>query len=86
MKHLAIEKDNKLTPYSRSLLELSIIEAFRGVELDHQLIDTLTDTLEIKLLNLSQSTIAAGTVSEVVLHTLKPINKRAYLHYLADRS
>lgn len=83
MKHLAVKTKDKLSPYSRSKLQLSIIRSFQDTSLDYQLIDTLTDTVEIKLLKLANLTLDVHIISEIVMNTLKAIDKKAYLHYLA---
>lgn len=83
MKHIAVKSEVNLAPYSRSKLQLSIIRSFQDTTLDYQLIDNITDTVEIKLLNLSSTTLSPLIICETSLKTLKPIDKRAYLHYLA---
>jgi len=86
MKHLAIDTDGALNPYSRGKLYLSIARSFQTKQPDYKLLDTIVDTIEIKLLKLSTPTLTNHIVAEITLTTLKPLNKRAYLHYLADHT
>jgi transcriptional repressor NrdR len=86
MKHLAIDTNGALKPYSRSKLYLSVTRSFQEVGIDHELLDSLNDTIEVKILSLSTPTLTSQTITELVLQTLKPISKRAYLHYLAAHS
>ncbi len=86
MQHLAVKKDNTVIPYRRSQLYLSIARSFQGKAINYELIDKLADTLEVKLLKLQLLTIPSNRLSQLVLETLKPIDKKAYLHYLAEHS
>ncbi len=86
MKHLAITKDNSASPYHRSQLYMSIAQSFQGNNRDYSLIDMLVDTVEIKLLKQKDTTIASKELARLTLATIKPIDKKAYLHYLAEHS
>lgn len=83
MNHLAIKKSDSLSPYHRSKLYLSLTRSFQNQEPNYHLLDNLIDSIEVKLLAQASQTIPASTLYELVLQTLKPISKSAYLHYLA---
>ncbi len=86
MQHVAITKNNSASPYHRSQLYMSIAQSFQGNSKDYALIDKLADTVEIKLLEQNDATVSSKELASLTLATIKPIDKKAYLHYLAEHS
>lgn len=86
MQHLAITKGNTVTPYYRSQLYMSIAQSFQGNTTNYALLDKLVDTVEIKLLQQKYTTVSSKELSQLTLATIKPIDRKAYLHYLAEHS
>ncbi len=80
-------KDNKSTPYKRFILAKSISEAFNDNN-EHGIadIDSLVDTVEIKIIKSKLTIINNNELIKIVLNTIKPISLRAYMQYLASHS
>ncbi len=80
-------KDNKSTPYKRYILAKSISEVFDGNN-EHYIadIDSLVDTVEIKIIQSKLTIINNNELIKIVLNTIKPISLRAYMQYLASHS
>ncbi len=75
---------NSASPYQRFVLTTSILAVFelnKGHKVD---IDALIDTIELKLVRLSQNTITSQQLAYLVLATLKPVDVSAYMRYLAN--
>jgi transcriptional regulator NrdR family protein len=71
--------------YSRSQLFSSLVEAFPA-SARPSTIDTITDTIEAKILDLQQSEISSDRIAAIVLTTLKHFNTPAFVRYLTSHT
>lgn len=70
-------------PYKRFLLSKSILEAFGSQDSSETDVDSLVDSIEIKLIGRKKTTIERQELIAIVLKTVKPVSINAYMHYLA---
>ncbi len=82
LSFLQVVCSNKNTPYRRSLLFLSLLQAFEPEDLNDIVLDNLVDTVEQKVLSLGEDSISSTHLRQLALETLKPINVNAFMRYL----
>lgn len=73
-------------PYKRFLLNKSVLNAFAnqsGVEAD---IDSLVDSIEVRLISNKKTSISREELVMLVLKTLKPVSINAYMSYFASHT
>jgi transcriptional regulator NrdR family protein len=71
-------------PYSRSLLNKSILLVFDDEELQSINIENVLDTIEQKIVSMRKTIITNFELIKIVLNTLSPISANAAIKYLAD--
>ena len=88
MAWLAIKDPAKgtQTPYKRFLLSKSIFDTFDNENTSATDIDSLVDSIEIKLITSKKTTIDKQELIAIVLKSLKPISINAYMRYLAGHT
>lgn len=77
---------NLQTPYKRFLLSKSVLDAFNNENSPEADVDSLVDSIEIRLINNKKTTISHEELIAMVLSTLKPISIKAYMYYLASHA
>ena len=77
---------NKTTLYRKSILLRSLINAFSDEELAEIDIDSMLDTIELKIVSNRTTIIDDSALLKIVLNTIKPISLSAYMRYLAEHS
>ncbi len=70
-------------PYKRFLLSKSIFDTFDSENATAIDIDSLVDSVEIKLITSKKTTIDKQELIATVLKSLKPVSISAYMRYLA---
>ncbi len=70
-------------PYKRFLLSKSVFDTFDNENVSAVDIDSLVDSVEIKLINSKKTTIDKKELIATVLKSLKPVSINAYMRYLA---
>lgn len=70
-------------PYKRFLLSKSIFDTFDNENTSTADIDSLVDSVEIKLITSKKTTIDKQELIATVLKSLKPVSINAYMRYLA---
>lgn len=73
-------------PYSRAQLYADVAAAFLPHEALSDTLDALADTIEAKLLDLTQRTVTTTDITRIVLTTLKHFNTAAFVRYLTTHS
>ena len=76
----------KTIPYSRAKLFSGLYQAFLDVPRKDATIDAVTDTIEVKVLDLQQPEITTTDLAAIILTTLKHFNTAAFLRYLASHA
>lgn len=71
--------------YSRAKLFSSVYGAFSDVAGKPEVIDAVTATIEIKLLDMGTPTISSGMIATLVLQTLRHYSTGAFIRYLSNR-
>ena len=77
-----VKKTGKKQRYSRAKLYSGIYGAFLSIAAKETTIDSVTDTIEAKLLDTKKAELNSAEVATVVLTTLKHFNTSAFLRYL----
>jgi transcriptional repressor NrdR len=78
-----IKKTGKKQRYSRAKLYSGIYGAFLSIPQKETTVDSVTDTVEAKLLDTKLSEMSSQDIARIVLVTLKHFNTSAFLRYLA---
>ena len=78
-------KDGKLVPYSRARLYSNLIKVLDRDKLSDS-VDSLTDTIEIKLIELKKTELSSAEIVKIVLTTLKHFNTKAFVRYLTEQT
>lgn len=79
------KRHGKTERYSRAKLFSSIYSVF-DIKNQQDAIDAVTDTVEAKLLELTEPELAAAELAQIVLQTLKHYNTTAFVRYLAGQT
>lgn len=78
-----IKKNGTKQRYSRAKLFSGIYGAFLSVKDKETTVDSVTDTIESKLLDTKQSELSTDEIARIVMITLKAYNTSAFVRYLA---
>ncbi|HVE80772.1 MAG TPA: ATP cone domain-containing protein [Candidatus Dormibacteraeota bacterium] len=78
-----IKKPGKKQRYSRAKLYSGIYGAFLSIPAKETTVDSVTDTVESKILDTRLQEITSQQIAEIVLSTLKHFNTAAFLRYLS---
>ena len=78
-----VKKTGKKQRYSRAKLYSGIYGAFLSIPAKETTVDSVTDTVEAKLLDTKKAELSSTEVATIVLTTLKHFNTSAFLRYLA---
>ena len=78
-----IKKTGKKQRYSRAKLYSGIYGAFLNIPAKETTVDSVTDTVESKLLDLKLRELSSKEIARIVLSTLKHFNTAAFVRYLA---
>jgi len=73
-------------PYSRSLLNKSILLVFDDEELQSINIENVLDTIEQKIVSTRKTIITNFELIKIVLNTLSPISANAAIKYFANHN
>lgn len=80
------KKHGKAERYSRAKLFSSVYAAFLDVAGKQNTIDSVTDTIEAKLLDLQRTQISTEEIAAIVLQTLKHYHTTAFVRYLSHKT
>lgn len=83
LSFIQVASETQTAPYSRSLLFASLLRAVPLHTLQVSQIDDLVDTIEQKLLQRGEDSVASEVIRHLALATLKPISMNAFMNYLA---
>lgn len=78
-----IKKTGKKQRYSRAKLYSGIYGAFLSIPAKETTADSVTDTIEAKVLDTKKREIKSTEIAKIVLETLKRFNTAAFVRYLA---
>lgn len=78
-----IKKNGRKQRYSRAKLFSGIYGAFLSIPAKETTVDSVTDTVEAKLLDTKKRELEATEIAHIVLTTLKHFNTAAFVRYLA---
>ena len=78
-----IKKTGKKQRYSRAKLYSGVYGAFLAIPAKETTADSVTDTIEAKILDTKKREIPSKEIAKIVLATLKHFNTAAFVRYLA---
>ena len=78
-----IKKTGKKQRYSRAKLYSGVYAAFLAIPAKETTADSVTDTIEAKILDTKKREIPSKEIAKIVLATLKHFNTAAFVRYLA---
>jgi transcriptional repressor NrdR len=78
-----IKKNGRKQRYSRAKLFSGIYGAFLSIPAKETTVDSVTDTIESKMLDTKKGELTTDEIAQIVLSTLKHFNTAAFVRYLA---
>lgn len=82
---IKIKKNNKLEPYSKAKLSLSIANSCRHLDNSNEATFYLLDTIEKEILHTKkEGIISVSVIVKICLRILKHYNTRAFLRYITE--
>ena len=72
--------------YKKAKLYQSVLAAFEQSSGNLNQVDDVVDSIEMKIIRLPNSSVSSEDIINLVLNTLKSIDNRAFLYYLAKHA
>jgi transcriptional repressor NrdR len=83
LSFIQVVSSSKNSPYSRSVLFISILRVIDAEHLSGVDVDNIVDTIEQKIILRGQSEISADLIRRLCLETLKAVDVNAFMRYMA---